>query len=60
MVKWDALRKAKRDIKVYKYWLANQDLSQKEIGIHFNMCRTNVTRILKNVKLLIEQGKVNI
>jgi len=46
MVKWDSLRKTKRDEEIYRYWYAHQDISHKEIGELYHMSRTNVTRII--------------
>lgn len=58
MAKWDPLRKTKRDAEIYNYWLDHQDISHLEIAKIFHMSRTNVTRIINNMKnrLMREAG----
>jgi len=46
-MKYDSLRKTKRDAKVVQYWKEHQELSQKEIGKHFGISHARVSQILK-------------
>jgi Mor family transcriptional regulator len=55
MAKWDSLRKAKRDKKIYRFWLSHKDMSHEEIAKREHMSRTNVTRIINNEIARIEK-----
>lgn len=54
-MKYDSLRKTKRDAELVKFWKKHQELSQKEIGKHFpnkrcpnGISHARVSQILKN------------
>uniref|UniRef100_A0A6M3KKR3 Putative sigma-70 region domain containing protein n=1 Tax=viral metagenome TaxID=1070528 RepID=A0A6M3KKR3_9ZZZZ len=46
-MKYDGLRKTKRDARIRKYAAKHPELSQKEIAAHYQVSQSRISRILR-------------